>query len=75
MECEFKFCGDFSGVVESAKELFKKKASLKLAGVVYSIFNYYINGIDINPEENDLYKVIMSAPVKTILELMNYLTE
>lgn len=75
MECEFKFCEDLGGVIESAKELFKEKASLRLTGVVYSIFNYYINGIDINPKEDNLYRVIMSAPVKTRLELMNYLTE
>ena len=75
MECEFKFCEDFGGVIKSAKELFKEKASLKLAGVVYSIFNYYINGVDIEAEEFILYKTIMSASVKTRLELMNYLTE
>ena len=75
MENKFEFCDDFVAVLETSRELYKDKASLKLAGVVYSIFNYYINGIDINPKEEKLYKVISSASVRTRLELMNYLTE
>lgn len=74
MENKFKFCDDFVAVLEASRELYKDKASLKLAGVVYSIFNYYINGIDIKPEEEKLYQVISSAPVKVRLELMSHLT-
>ena len=75
MEEKFNFCDDFVIVLESSRKLFEGKASLRLAGVVYCIFNYYINGIDITPQEEKLYRVIMSAPIKTRLELMNYLTE
>ena len=75
MEDKFEFCDDFVDILEASRKLYKNKASLKLAGIVYSIFNYYINGIDIEPEEKKLYQVITSAPVKIRLELMNYLTE
>ena len=75
MECKFEIIGDFGDVLEASRKLFKDKASLKIEGVVYSLFNYYINGIDIKPKEDKLYKVIMSAPVETRLRLMNYLTE
>ena len=74
MEEKFEFSGDFITILEDSRKLFLEKSSLRLAGVVYSIFNYYINGIDIKPKEKKLYEVIISAPVKTRLELMNYLT-
>ena len=75
MECKFKFCGDFSDVIEHSRKLYKGKTSLGLTGVVYSLFNYYINGIDIKPKEEKLYSVIISAPVGSRLSLMNFLQE
>jgi ATP-dependent Clp protease ATP-binding subunit ClpC len=75
MEYKFELQGDFNDVIKSAKKLFENKSSLRLAGVVYSIFNHYINGIDIKPKEEILYRNIMSAPVQSRLKLMSFLTD
>ena len=73
MECNFKPCGDFGDIIEESKKLFDGKVSLRLSGVVYSLFNYYINGVDIKVKEERLYRVIMSAPVGKRLNLYNHL--
>ena len=38
MECNFKPCGDFGDIIEESKKLFDGKVSLRLSGVVYSLF-------------------------------------
>jgi ATP-dependent Clp protease ATP-binding subunit ClpC len=75
MKYKFNFCGDFIPVIKSAGNVYKGKKSLRLSGVIYCLFDYYINGIDINPVEKKLHQVISSAHVKIRLQLMNYLRD